>query len=341
MFIDEATITVESGGGGDGCMSFRREKYVPRGGPNGGDGGDGGDVIFRADNNLATLLDFRYRPRIAAQRGTHGKGKDMTGSRGADALIRVPLGTLLRAEDGTLLADMVEDGQEFVLVKGGRGGRGNSRFATSRMRAPRRADPGEPGTPAVVRLELRLMADVGLVGFPNAGKSTLLSRLSAAHPKIADYPFTTLEPQLGIVGWAEYESFVLADLPGLIEGAYQGKGLGLRFLRHIERTRILLFTLDCTSPSLTEDLEKLRQELGLFDPSLLEKPYAIAFTKADLLGPEAQFADPFAGSEASRFLISGVSGQGLRELVIWLGTLVKQRRQLESIAVAEDSGGPG
>jgi GTP-binding protein len=341
MFIDEATITVESGGGGDGCMSFRREKYVPRGGPNGGDGGDGGDVVFRADANLATLLDFRYRPRIAAQRGTHGKGKDMTGSRGADALIRVPLGTLVRDEEGNLLADLVEAGQEFVLLKGGRGGRGNSRFVTSRHQAPRRADPGEPGQQAVVRLELRLLADVGLVGFPNAGKSTLLSRLSAAHPKIADYPFTTLEPQLGIVGWAEYESFVLADLPGLIEGAHQGRGLGLRFLRHIERTRILLFALDCTSLTPVADLETLRRELGHFDPGLLEKPYAIAFTKADLLGPEAHFADPFAGAEAPRFLISGVSGQGLRELVVRLGAQVKEERRLAAAFVAEDDGGAG
>ncbi|MBI2506405.1 MAG: GTPase ObgE [Candidatus Latescibacteria bacterium] len=341
MFIDEAIITVESGGGGDGCMSFRREKYVPRGGPNGGDGGDGGDVVFRADSHLATLLDFRYCPRIAAQRGGHGKGKDMTGPRGEDALIRVPLGTLVRAEDGTLLADLVEEGQEFVLLKGGQGGRGNSRFVTSRLQAPRRADPGEPGQQAVVRLELRLMADVGLVGFPNAGKSTLLSRLSAAHPKIADYPFTTLEPQLGIVGWAEYESFALADLPGLIEGAHQGKGLGLRFLRHIERTRTLLFTLDCTSPSPARDLETLRQELGHFDPLLLEKPYAIAFTKADLLGPGEAFADPFSGLAVTRFLISGVSGQGLRELVVWLGTLVKEQRQLEGARLVEDAGGAG
>jgi GTP-binding protein len=185
------------------------------------------------------------------------------------------------------------------------------------------------------------MADVGVVGFPNTGKSTLLSRLSAARPKIADYPFTTLEPQLGIVGWAEYESFVLADLPGLIEGAHQGKGLGLRFLRHIERTRILLFTLDCTSPFPENELETLRQELGQFDSALLDKPYGIAFTKADLLGPQAPFADPFAGSEAPRFLISGVSGQGLREMVIWLGTRVKEHRQLEVVPAAEETGGTG
>lgn len=342
MFIDEATITVESGGGGDGCMSFRREKYVPRGGPNGGDGGDGGDVIFRADGNLNTLLDFRYRPRIAAKRGVHGKGKDMTGQRGADALIRVPRGTLVRSEDGTLLADLVEEGQQFVMLKGGRGGRGNSRFVTSTNQAPRRADPGEPGEQAVVRLELRLMADVGLVGFPNAGKSTLLSRLSAAHPKIADYPFTTLEPQLGIVGWAEYESFVLADLPGLLEGAHQGKGLGLRFLRHIERTRILLFAIDCTSPTPAEDLETLRRELGYFDAGLLAKPFCIAFTKADLLGPEAAaFADPLPGLAAPRFLVSGVSGFGLREMVVWLGTAVRDHRKVELAAPVEDFGGAG
>ncbi len=323
-------------------MSFRREKYVPRGGPNGGDGGDGGDVVFRADGNLNTLLDFRYRPRIAAQRGVHGKGKDMTGQRGADALIRVPRGTLVRDEEGNLLADLVDEAQEFVMLKGGRGGRGNSRFTTSTHQAPRRADPGEPGQQALVRLELRLMADVGLVGFPNAGKSTLLSRLSAAHPKIADYPFTTLEPQLGIVGWAEYESFVLADLPGLLEGAHQGKGLGLRFLRHIERTRILLFAIDCSSPSPAAELETLRRELGHFNLGLLEKPYAVAFTKADLLGPEAKdFADPLPGLEAPRFLISGVSGYGLREMVVWLGTAVKEHRQREAVAPAEEFGGAG
>jgi len=341
MFIDEATITVESGAGGDGCMSFRREKYVPRGGPNGGDGGAGGDVVFLADGNLNTLLDFRYRPRIAAQRGGHGKGKDKTGPRGSDARIRVPRGTLVRDEEGVLLADLVEEGQEFVLLKGGRGGRGNSRFVTSTNQAPRRADPGEPGQQAVVRLELRLMADVGLVGFPNAGKSTLLARLSAAHPKIADYPFTTLEPQLGIVGWAEYESFVLADLPGLLEGAHQGKGLGLRFLRHIERTRLLLFAIDCTSPDPAADLATLRRELGFFDPGLLEKTCAVAFTKADLLGPEAaNFADPLPGLEAPRFLVSGVSGYGLRELVVWLGAAVKAQRQRE-LETVEATGGAG
>lgn len=335
MFIDEAIISVESGSGGNGCMSFRREKYVPRGGPDGGDGGDGGDVIFRADSRLATLLDYRYRTRIRAGRGEHGKGKNRTGARGEDALIRVPPGTLVRAEDHRLIVDLVEDGQEFLFLKGGRGGRGNARFATARLQAPRRADPGEPGTQATVRLELKLLADVGLVGAPNAGKSTLLSRLSAAHPKIAEYPFTTLQPHLGIVRWDEYDSFVLADLPGLIEGAHQGRGLGTRFLRHIERTRTLLFTLDCTSPSLPRDLEALRHELGQFDPLLLEKPYAIAFTKADLLGPEAGFADPLGELEAPRFLISAVSGQGLRELVGQLGRMVEERRLAERPAPQE------
>lgn len=329
MFIDEVNIAVESGDGGDGCISFRREKYVPHGGPDGGDGGDGGRVVVVADENLSTLLDFRYRPLIRASRGEHGKGKNLTGARGEDALLRVPPGTLVRGADGEVIVDMVEGGQEFVLLKGGRGGRGNARFANSRQQAPRHADPGGDGRQLEVKLELKLLADIGLVGFPNAGKSTLLSRLSAAHPKIADYPFTTLQPNLGIVRWNEFDSFVMADLPGLIEGAHEGKGLGMRFLRHIERTRALLFTLDCTSETLEEDLEALRHELGEFDPGLLEKPYAIAFTKCDLLGAGFELADPFAELKGRRFQISAVSGLGLREMVIGLGRALVQLRKEE------------
>ncbi len=328
MFIDEVEIKVESGGGGDGCMSFRREKYVPRGGPDGGDGGDGGSVVFKVDRNLATLRDYRYKHHIKAERGAHGRGKNMTGARGQNAVIRVPPGTLLRGEDGEVVVDLVEDGQEHVFLRGGRGGRGNARFATSRVQAPRRADAGQEGQQVMVKLELKLLADVGLVGFPNAGKSTLLSRLSAAYPKIADYPFTTLEPCLGIVKWAEYESFVLADLPGLIEGAHEGKGLGLRFLRHIERTRRLLFVLDCTSEAPEEEWQTLRAELGQFNKSLLDKPCAIAFAKTDLLGA-ADFVDPFVGLDVPRYLVSAVSGDGLKEMVVALGREVKSQREGE------------
>lgn len=329
MFIDEATITVEAGAGGDGCVSFRREKYVPRGGPDGGDGGDGGRVILVVDPNLSTLLDFRYRPLIRAGRGGHGKGKNLTGAQGEDAVIRLPPGTLVRQENGEVIVDLVEPNQEFVLLEGGRGGRGNARFANSRQQAPRRAESGRPGRRLTIKLELKLLADIGLVGFPNTGKSTLLARLSAAHPKIADYPFTTLQPNLGIVRWSQEGSFVMADLPGLIEGAHQGRGLGFRFLRHIERTRVLLFTLDCTSPSPRQDLEALRRELGEFNPLLLEKPYAIAFTKFDLLGPQADFQDPFVDLACPRFLISAVTGQGVQEMVVSLGRALQQLGQEE------------
>jgi len=329
MFIDEVEIKVESGDGGDGCVSFRREKFVPRGGPNGGDGGDGGSIIFKVDRNLSTLRDYRYQHHIKAERGVHGRGKDMTGARGESVFIRVPPGTLLRGKDGEVVVDLLEDGQEHIFLRGGRGGRGNARFATPQEQAPRRADAGKPGQQATVKLELKLLADIGLVGFPNAGKSTLLARLSAAHPKIADYPFTTLEPFLGIVKWAEYESFVMADLPGLIEGAHEGKGLGLRFLRHIERTRRLLFVLDCSSETLEEEWQTLRSELGQFNELLLDKPCAIAFTKADLLVDEAAFSDPFTGLDVPRYLISAASGQGLAEMVVALGRQVKAQRQEE------------
>lgn len=338
MFIDEVTLALESGRGGDGCMSFRREKFVPRGGPDGGDGGDGGSVVFAVDAQLSTLQDYRYRPRIEAGRGGGGKGKDMTGARGPDALIRVPPGTVVRTEAGDLVVDLVEEGQEFVFLKGGRGGRGNARFANPRVQAPRRADPGRPGQSATVKLELKLLADVGLVGFPNAGKSTLLSRLSSAHPRIADYPFTTLQPILGIVRWREYNSFVMADLPGLIEGASRGKGLGTRFLRHIERTRSLLFVLDCTSESPRQDLETLRAELEQFNPELLAKPYAIALSKCDLLAPDADVGDPFAELAGTRFVISSVSGQGLTEMVTALGAALRQHREDEAAAERPTAG---
>lgn len=341
MFIDEVTVTVKSGAGGDGCMSFRREKYIPRGGPNGGDGGDGGSVVVRADEQLATLVDYRYQSRIEAGRGGHGKGKNLTGQRGDDAVLRVPPGTVVRdAESGELLADLVQPGQELALVKGGRGGRGNARFATATNQAPRRSDPGSPGRELAVTLELKLLADVGLVGFPNAGKSTLLSRLSAAHPKIADYPFTTLQPNLGIVRFGDFDSLVLADLPGLIEGAHEGKGLGIRFLKHVERTGVLLFTLDVSEESPHEQFAALRDELRQFDPGLLSKPFAIAWTKADLLGPEAQAPPPPAGvaPETPCFLLSSVSGRGLPELVHWLGARVVEERARRAEELEDELG---
>ncbi len=326
MFIDEATITLKSGDGGDGCVSFRREKYAPLGGPDGGDGGDGGSVTLRADANLATLVDFRYKPRIEAGRGSHGRGKGLTGAGGEDAVVRLPPGTVVRGEEGRVIADLVEAGQEIVLLKGGRGGRGNARFARPTDQAPRRADRGRPGREQVVRLELKLLADAGLVGLPNAGKSTLLSRLSAAHPKIADYPFTTLQPNLGIVRFGDYDSFVLADLPGLIEGAHDGRGLGIRFLRHVERTRVLLFTIDVAGEDPEAAFDALRRELHQYEASLLDKPFAIAYTKADLLGPAARSFEPPLRVDAPSFLISSVSGRSLPELVTWLGGEVLRAR---------------
>jgi len=329
MFIDEVNLTLSSGAGGDGCMSFRREKYVPRGGPDGGDGGDGGNVVLYTDEKLSTLVDLRYRPKIAAERGGHGKGKKLTGAQGDDAVIRVPPGTLVKDADGQVVADLLTPGQQMILLKGGRGGRGNARFATAQDQAPRRADRGRPGRDIVVHLELKLLADIGLVGFPNAGKSTLLSRVSAAHPKIADYPFTTLEPNLGIVRFGDFDSFVLADLPGLIEGAHEGKGLGIRFLKHIERTRILLFALDATGDDQDDQFEALRAELASFNPALLEKPLALAFTKADLLTEEdaASFTNPLADLGLHHFLISAVSGFGLDQLVQALGSQVTMQRE--------------
>lgn len=325
MLIDEVAMLVESGTGGSGCCSFRREKYVPRGGPDGGDGGDGGDVVFVVDPQLGTLRDLRYRHHLKAGRGEHGQGKNKTGMRGEDAVIRVPPGTILKSETGEVIRDLVEPDEPFLFLQGGRGGRGNARFASSRTQAPRRADAGLPGEVVSVRIELKLLADIGLVGFPNAGKSTLLSRLSAARPKVADYPFTTLEPHLGIVKWGEYESFVMADLPGLIAGAHEGKGLGMRFLRHIERTRLLLFAIDCTSETPGEDLEALRHELAEFDLGMLEKPWGIAYTKADLIDAD-DFVDPLPDHPAPHFLLSAVSGHGIVKLVAELGQAVNTFR---------------
>ncbi len=283
VFIDQAKILVIAGNGGHGVVSFRREKYVPKGGPDGGDGGNGGDVIVQTDSNLHTLLDFRYRTRFKAESGKHGQGAKKTGRNGQGLIIQVPKGTLIKDEETEeILADLVDDNQRVVVAKGGKGGRGNARFATPTNQTPRNAEPGDEGQSKTILLELKLIADVGLVGLPNAGKSTLLSKLSAARPKIADYPFTTLSPNLGIVRYKEGFSFVMADIPGLIEGAHEGKGLGLDFLRHIERTKVLAFLIEITSENLFHDYEILRDELQSYNPKLLIKPCLVVLTKIDL-----------------------------------------------------------
>ncbi|OFV85074.1 MAG: GTPase ObgE [Acidobacteria bacterium RIFCSPHIGHO2_12_FULL_67_30] len=325
MFIDEAKIWVKAGDGGNGCVAFRREKYVPRGGPSGGDGGDGGDVVLESTEHLNTLLPFRYNREFRGERGRHGEGSNRHGREGEDTLIRVPVGTILfEEESGERLFDFTASGQRWVAARGGRGGRGNARFASSTNRAPRRADPGETGEERRLRLELKLLADVGLVGFPNAGKSTLISRLSAAHPKIADYPFTTLEPCLGVVAVGEEESFVLADIPGLIEGAHQGHGLGTRFLRHIERTRLLVHLVDvsATGRDPAEDFRVVRNELGQFSAALLEKPVVVVANKLDQPGAaeRAETLRAFCQREGMPFhAISALRGDGLNELRYLLG----------------------
>jgi GTP-binding protein len=284
MFVDYAEIEVRGGDGGRGCISFRREKYVPKGGPDGGDGGKGGDVILKVEQDLSTLLDFHYRRAYKAGRGKHGKGKNRTGEGGEDLVVKVPPGTVVKDKiSGESLIDLVSEKDFFVIAKGGRGGKGNTHFKSSTLQAPRFAQPGEKGEVKKIILELKLLADVGIVGPPNSGKSTLLARVSDARPKIAPYPFTTLKPNLGVVRLKENKSFVLADIPGLIEGAHQGKGLGLDFLKHIQRTKLLLFLLDVTASDLISEYSNLKNELKLYDLSLLEKPAVLALNKIDLL----------------------------------------------------------
>lgn len=314
MFVDQVKIHVTAGRGGDGCVSFRREKYVPKGGPDGGNGGDGGSVILKVDGNMRTLLDFRYKKRFQAANGRPGEGGNRSGARGEDLIIGVPPGTLVYDQSsGALLADLVQKGQMISIAKGGRGGRGNASFATATNQTPRQFTPGHPGEERFLRLELKLLADVGLVGLPNAGKSTLLARVSQARPKIAAYPFTTLAPNLGLVPVKEYQSFVMADIPGLLEGAHSGKGLGLQFLRHIERTRLLLFLLEATSDSVQRDFQILREELKTYDETLAEKPFLVALTKCDLI-PKPKFQNLSRFGEPP-FLISSVTGEGIEELL--------------------------
>ncbi len=321
MIVDEVTITLEAGAGGDGCLSFRREKYIPRGGPDGGNGGRGGSIYLESRNDVNTLVDFIYHPLYRAHHGEHGKGKNMHGRESDSITIRVPVGTLVWDENKKLITDMNEDGKRFLIAKGGRGGRGNTTFATSTQQAPKLAERGEPGEKKVLRLELKLLADVGVVGFPNAGKSTLLSRVTHAHPKIADYPFTTLEPQLGVVRLSEGRSFVLADLPGIIEGASQGKGLGIRFLRHLERTKIILHLVELASLTTFAELEKrikvIRGEMKKHSAKFLKIPQVIVLTKTDAATalPFQAWAQKLRKKGGKVLTISAVTGEGLKELL--------------------------
>lgn len=331
-FVDEVELKLASGKGGPGCVSFRREKYEPLGGPDGGDGGDGGDVVLIADPQLGTLLDLRHKKRMAAENGHAGRGSNKYGRRGQHLRLRLPVGTtVLDAESGAPLADLVEPGQEVILLKGGKGGRGNSRFATATNRAPRHAQPGLAGEEALVRLELKLMADVGLVGFPNAGKSTLISRISAATPKIADYPFTTLVPHLGVVRWAEEKSYVMADVPGLIEGAHEGVGLGIRFLRHLERTRLLLHLVDGADPAdPLSRYDAIRREIEAFNPNLAARPERVVVTKLDVTEARDRLpglVSAFRERGIEPWAISAVTGEGIPVLVRETGRLVETLRR--------------
>jgi GTP-binding protein len=317
-FLDQAKIYVKGGGGGDGCVSFRREKYLPRGGPDGGDGGRGGHVIGRAVAALNTLIDFRYKQHFRAPRGGHGRGKEQTGASGADLVLDLPVGTQILAEDGSsAIADLATPEQTVILAQGGAGGLGNSRFKSSTNRAPRESTPGEPGEERWLWLKLKLLADAGLVGLPNAGKSTFLAAVSRARPKIADYPFTTLEPKLGTVA-VDHDRFVIADIPGLIEGAHQGAGLGDRFLGHIERCRVLIHLVDGTADDVGAAWRTVREELGAYDRRLLERQELVCLNKVDSLTEEVaearrrQLADA-AGKPVH--LTSGVSGRGLQEVL--------------------------
>ena len=318
-FVDQATVWVKSGKGGPGCVSFRREKYIPRGGPDGGDGGCGGSVIFRGSYQKDTLFKFHLNQHFKAENGRPGMGKNRHGRNGADLILELPLGTqVFDVEQDLLLADLSKPGQEYVAAQGGRGGRGNARFATSTNRAPRFAQPGEPGEELRLRLELKLLADVGLVGMPNAGKSTLISRLSAARPKIADYPFTTLTPNLGVVAVDDEHSFVMADIPGLIEGAGQGAGLGHRFLKHIQRCRILLHVLDAGKLLEDQNLDsyyKIMDELACFDPTLLDKRQVVLVNKMDLTDAEQVLSMVRENlPDMDVLAVSAVAGRGLNEL---------------------------
>jgi GTP-binding protein len=331
MFVDRVVVRVEAGVGGSGCTSFRREYRVPMGGPDGGDGGRGGSVIIRGDGNLATLLDYTYRDRWAAERGEHGMGANKSGRAGGDVVLPVPPGTIVRdVATGELLAEILESGQEAVVARGGRGGKGNAFFATATHQAPREWQPGEEGEIRTLELELKLIADVGLVGQPNAGKSTLLSVISAARPKIADYPFTTLSPNLGVVQLSGHRTFVVADIPGIIEGAHEGKGLGLRFLRHIERTRLLAILIPIDSMDWQVEYDQLRAEVSSYSEDLANRPHCVVFTKLDLLGEE--YVPPIRTDGAfGVYAISAAGREGLDALLAaWWTELLELKHNSRS-----------
>ena len=332
MFADRARIFIKSGKGGDGHVSFRREKYVPNGGPDGGDGGKGGDVIFEVDEGLNTLTDFRHKRKYHAENGEEGKKKNCFGKNGADIVVKVPPGTVLKeVESGKVIADMSGDNKRQIILKGGRGGKGNQHYATATMQAPKYAQPGQPAIELEVLLELKVIADVGLVGFPNVGKSTLLSRVTNAQPKIANYHFTTLNPNLGVVDLDETNGFVIADIPGLIEGASQGVGLGYEFLRHIERTKVMIHMVDAAGTEGRDpiaDIYAINKELEEYDPAILEKPQVIAANKIDAIysedeDPVEKLRAEFEPQGIKVFPISAVSGKGLKELLYHVNDLLK------------------
>jgi GTP-binding protein len=339
MFIDQVTISVKAGDGGDGCCSFRREKYIPLGGPDGGDGGRGGDVILQVDSNLSTLIDLRYKKFYQAENGKPGKGNQMTGRSGKDLIVCLPPGTLVKnKETNELLVDLKESGQKFIVAKGGNYGQGNIRFKSATNRAPKKISTGKPGESCQLFLELKLLADVGIIGFPNAGKSTLISRISNARPKVAGYPFTTLVPNLGIVRLDEGESFVAADIPGLIEGAHKGKGLGHQFLRHIERTRLLLHLIDFSdmdSENILDRYRKLQNELKAFSENLFDKPQILVATKMD--APQSvvnleKIKPAMKEINSSLLTISSVTGEGIEQLLwkIKEGLAADREKELEA-----------
>ena len=337
MFIDEATIRVKAGDGGNGCLAFRREKFVPRGGPSGGDGGKGGDVIMESSERHNTLVHFRFNPEYKAERGRHGEGSNKTGREGASVTLKVPVGTVVYdVESGEKVWDFSRPDESIVIAHGGRGGRGNARFATSTHQAPREHEDGHPGEERVFRLELKLLAEVGLVGYPNVGKSTLISRISAARPKIADYPFTTLQPNLGVVTVGEEKneiSFVVADIPGLIEGAHQGAGLGTQFLRHLERTRLLVHLVDVSDaggrPDVVKDIEVILGELDSFGAHLAEKPMMMVASKIDVANKDrlAQLRQYCARKKVELFPISAVTGEGIEKLKFAMADKVEAMRE--------------
>lgn len=337
MFVDRAVIEVRGGPGGAGAEAFRRERGVPRGGPSGGDGGKGGDVILLGDVQLATLLDYAYRTQYRAERGQHGEGSNKTGRSGEDLLLRVPLGTAAYdADTGERLGELLEEGERLVVAEGGRGGRGNTRFKSATHQAPREWESGEEGIERRIRLELKLIADVGLVGEPNVGKSTLLAAVTAARPKVADYPFTTLEPNLGVVQLSGFRSFVLADLPGIIEGAHEGKGLGHQFLRHIERTRVLLLVIPVDAEDPQGELERLRSELAAYSAHLAALPFVVGVSKTDLLAPGDAPPEVSAPGALGVMGFSAVSGSGLTPLLERLWETSRAAAAKERAATEED-----